>query len=428
MKLAVRWSSINSLLLILMWLACTIFKLQTTSINYWSVFWLFFAALSVMMIVLEKRRGCSKKKNSAAGLLIGLIIWSLVSTLINWISGTDNNYSYTQLITDNFIQLLLPVAVIGALGKRASGEKVLFFYKVLMIGMSIWGIFDYVTRTQLYAPLIKTEQGLHNMNTFFNAAKNIYRLTLIFYHPIYYALLLTLGVIVLLYFPFRNKVVQYFSVCLLGINIILTQTRSAWICVVMCVLLCLVKKWKNNNPFRRIPKKKIVAILFFVVAVFIASMGHSFSQIYSELSNLISERIGSLFLGNGTDIRLANIYVVSNIIVNNPYLLITGGGLMYVVSYLQNHPTLGYWSSALDNQYLTMLINYGIVGLCIYIALLIQFVKSFRRDNGALKDCLNLCLIALMLFSFVFEPIGSNTVFYLYVILISIYSSENVDS
>lgn len=421
----VKGSSISSFLLLLIWVCTVIFKLQTNSTKYWGIFWLLFLCISMILSRTVKKNVTNSKVT--VKLIFSLIIWSLISTFLNWILGTSSNYKYSELLVDNFIQLVLPLICLTQIGKKASGIKFLNWFKLLMIIMSLWGLVDYVTRSQLYAPLIKTEQALYNMNTFFNAAKSSYRLTLVFYHPIYYALLLTICVIILLYFPFKNRAIQYISLCLVGLNIVLTQTRSAWICVIICILLFTYNnKWRNRSSHKPISKKRFqyglitCAILVLVIA---ATMKIS-PSFYSEMAALISERINSLFLGNGTDIRLANFYTAYNMILSAPYLLITGGGLMHASSYLQNHPTLGYWTRAIDNQYLTNVLNYGLIGLSIYLVLFTKFVKGFNKDYNTLSNCLNLCLISIMIFSFVFEPIGSNLVFYLFVILISLSTIE----
>ena len=427
MHIKFKRSNLNSYLLLIIWIFIVIFKLQTNSTKYWSFFWLL--VFGVSGVLNGTKIDLLKKNNAATKYIYFFIIWSLISTFINLILGTNSNYSYSVLLFDNFVQMLLPLVCLDQIGKKASAICFLNCFKILIVAMSLWGVADYVTRSQLYAPLIKTEQALHNMNHFFNAVKSSYRLTLIFYHPIYYALLLTICMSILIFFPFKNKAIQLISLCLVGLNIILTQTRSAWICVAIVVLLFVYRSRRSNPILRKfVSKTKLqYAILTCVIIGFliIITMRTS-SAFYSEIVVLISDRINALFLGDGTDIRLANFIMVGNIILNNPHLLITGGGLMYASSYLQNHPALGYWTKAVDNQYLTNVINYGLIGLGIYLMLLAMFVRGFKKDYNAISSCLNLSLITIMISSFVFESVGSNIIFYLFIILISLSATAEV--
>ncbi|WP_249566767.1 O-antigen ligase family protein [Loigolactobacillus coryniformis] len=292
-------------------------------------------------------------------------------------------------------------------------------------------MFEFITKKQFYIKMITNENALYNFNYYSNIVKASYRLTLLFYHPIYYSVILVVGLFCIVYFPFRNKLVQVVSLLLVLLNLILTQSRTGWVVVGLCGLLYLIK-----HHHIQFTKKKLAAI-YELLTLLLVGIGIFLlvrPEIVSSLVSIVKVRFDQAANGSATDVRFANFIVVKNIIsdLSNLQITIFGGGNMYAISYLQNNPTFGYWNSAIDNSFLTVLLNYGIIGLFLLVIFIFQVIHVFFTKLSPERELSVLIVISIFIASFFFDIIGDNIIYYLLTIFImllpnnKVYESDNL--
>lgn len=422
MKIRLNYKMIYAVLIFGAWIAIIFLKLRTNSSFVFGLFWLLLGGMVLFLNQLIQRKlkfGLIKEQN----VFLIFVMYTVLSTIINRVIGTTNNYQNSELIFDSILQYLLPLLVLYLFSSLPIQSIFFRFYRNFMVICSLMGLFEYLTKIQIYQNLILTERAIYNFENFSNITKSSYRLMMFFYHPIYYGLLLVLALIVLLYIPYKSTIIQFISIILIFINILLTKSRSSWLVAIICFAIFIAKRRKISFTRKRLFSilKVYGLIVFVIIGIKIFK-----PDILVSVSEMVGERIMALSEGNGTDIRIANILIAKNILADNFGILLFGGGNMYAVSYLQNNPTLGYWTSAIDNQYITCILNYGIVGLTLFLYFFYLIIKRFIRQDDIYSMIASLSIIAIMLLALFFEPYGSNIICYIMMIFVSMLSTNSI--
>lgn len=228
-----------------------------------------------------------------------------------------------------------------------------------------------------------------------------FRTTLFFGHPAILAIFIVVGIASLLYFPCKKIGEQYVFLAFMLISLYGTKTRSMWLSVAIIVMLFIVDQISNGKT--KI-KKKTIFSAFLIIAIFFALIITNYSTIINILSEL-ENYLSLMFDSNNTYVsRVVRIKNISNVIQYlkaNPINIFIGKGLGYETLFSKmNGVKLYYgdiWTSGIDNQYVTLVLQTGIWGVCSYIICVISAVVIFMqsKNNNIKLACLYVIIIGL---------------------------------
>ncbi|MFT8900633.1 O-antigen ligase family protein [Liquorilactobacillus nagelii] len=413
MNLKIELVNVYSSLILFAWLLVSVLFLGNYNIIYYLIIWIL---LLLFFLLREKNELAFNKLYifSLKRIMMIFIIYTCLSTMINASMGNFNSLSsYTRLLT-NIVFFVVPyITLYYSIGK----EFRIFFvkgYRSLLLFFSLLGVFEYVTKIQPYTFLIKSQAAIYNFLEYGSVQSSNYRTTLIFYHPNLYSTLLVVYFVFLIYKPFKNNIIQLIGVALFLANIILTQSRTGWISLFLVAILIFLKSFLLNLEIKKMVYKIAKVLIVFLLIFLFFSV---FSKIYQSFSKILYERINDAVSGQAYGARLENWRLLSIAWKSFTNILI-GGGDNYAISLLQEYPSINNWSRAIDNQFLTFLINYGVLGTSIFIYLTLKTLRCFFKSNDDIKSGICLAVFAILISSWTYEFFGLNSVNYLLFILI----------
>jgi len=317
-------------------------------------------------------------------------------------------------------QFVLPIMIALICGMTDIRRQILTLYKWLMTVVAFVGIFEFITQTQPYSFLIHSSSMDYNFQLYSNIKSNEYRMMLIFYHPIYYAVLMSIALLCVFYMPYKNKIVNVSAASIILLNILLTQSRTGWILIAIIIIgYSFTCRIKNCNWFtdkiRFDPKH--AKIVFLLIALVVIGVDFFLkSSITKELRQSMLKRYEAAFVDHKFGARLSNLSLIDSIAEEKGrFFYIFGGGSRYAIHYLQDNPTTGNWTRAIDNQYVTTLIDHGIIGLAMFISILLVAIAGFLKNNAEIdriNDAFYLIIIIFMISALFYDPLNGNIVFY----------------
>lgn len=205
-----------------------------------------------------------------------------------------------------------------------------------------------------------------------------------FLHHIHYGVALALTVILLgqkIYFSKNNLAMKFFMslfILTATTNIFVTGGRTGYITFVLLMLtlsITYLKKWS-------------IAILIVVVLVF--TVAYNFSPVFkgkiiqteNNFSKLLSDKNFNTSLG----IRAGIYYYASDVIKENPFFGVGTGDSMHEI--LEKAPQK--WVAKINavshehNQYLSVLVKLGVVGLFVFFNIYYQIFR-YKQDEKDLR-------------------------------------------
>lgn len=199
----------------------------------------------------------------------------------------------------------------------------------------------------------------------------LYRISSLTTNPNTLGILVTIGILTLVYLNSNNQINKMRYYIFLFINVVslfYTQSRAAIISLIIMLLLFYLMnlKFNNINKFKnKFTRKKIFIIgITFIVVIF---MLFNSSVVQDRLNSGLNSRSESW------------IYLIKNII-KNP-LIGVGFGTSYENILFENNVFIGA-----HNFYLSSLSEIGIIGFCIFIFLWISIIViSFKKHKNTMS-------------------------------------------
>ena len=306
------------------------------------------ALVAILAIVIRRKIEVNTSAAAVAAFTVFLLLTSIFRSLY---LNINNPRDYIEIF--RFIPLLLLLLIQKAIKfDRANLEKIFFWYVSIDFVISIAQFlrFDFINIiTSLYAAGHHAEKSLLISSRALGLSSG----------PGQHGSLITfLFVFFLAGIFFKRSRYNVIGVIIASICILLSQSQTAFIAMVgssISILLYYIFSGKVSQKLKALR-------LWLVMTIASASLIGYFFQELRYLASLVEQ---------GTDrssfqIRLEKAQFVYDGINKVPELLITGYGKDY----------WGSFSAAMDNEYLYVLAVYGIVILCISIA--IVFVYLFR--------------------------------------------------
>ena len=90
------------------------------------------------------------------------------------------------------------------------------------------------------------------------------------------------------------------------------------------------------------------------------------------------------------------------LLFNTGYGKSFGSGNGYAYDFLLTHPIRG-WNGAVDNQYLTVLMDFGLVGIVFLFSLIYYAFKKTISSENEINQLCALCLLAMFISGFFYE-------------------------
>ena len=356
------------------------------------------------------------------------LLYMLCDSCINYLLNPDFYVQpFPKLIFELVFVYLLPLCVSFTFHNCKKKEVFFKLFRNFMICCSFLGIFEYVTKNQFYTSFFKAESILFNFERYGDISLPSYRMFLFFFHPIYYAVLQICGLVCLVYLPLKNKMLHYVACILIILNILLTQSRTGWLLIVLLFFLYFSKYAKYKISIG-ISSKNLFFILFLLCLAAVAIVVFLKSEFYLKLKEMIILRLEAIIVHAEFGARLSNISLIRELAEEKGIkFYLFGGGFRFSISYLQSHPTTMGWVRAIDNEYLTILMDGGIFGLLFLMVFVIScIVQYYKKRVEKSEDIPYLVCILVFIAGLFFEPIGGNIIFYFLMLIIGLMEKSTL--
>ncbi|CUU46364.1 O-antigen ligase family protein [Clostridium beijerinckii] len=241
--------------------------------------------------------------------------------------------------------------------------------------LCVLGLIEFITHNSLFYSITTVDTKDWQLAVF---GTSQFRIFTIFLHPIVYGMFLVILYWVIRNYPIKNYYLNKVFILLIVINLFATQSRSAWIpFVVTNIIDLLVKKNKNNASLNlKIIFRRYIFCCITLMAIIV------FREQIIQAINSIIIRFNLVLDPNSIDgsrtQRLGALQNVCSYILENPMKALLGNGLGYSKIFMINHPVnVGF--NTVDNQYLTSILEAGIVGLSFLIAILCTILINIKK-------------------------------------------------
>lgn len=334
---------------------------------------------SCFILIKDKNLFEMKTKKTTLLFIIMSIVFLLMNILIN------NNFNVDILRVFNIVNIISLLIM-----AKSNDVNMDIFYKVFMIFINIlclFGIYEFIFKYNIFNEYLVVNNGDFvdlSLTTFRN-----YRVFTIYTHPIVFG-----NTLIVAFLICKSKIVNIyircFSYTLIVINILLTKSRSSWIAFFIVVILINFKKIRSSN--RKIKLNKMMLSIFGVI-VFIISYIIFYEQFMSVVS-FIFNRFSELVDGQGSiskDQRLGAIrFILEKISSGHILNLLFGYGIGSSKNLFANVTLLANIATT-DNQFLSIIYDFGIIGFLFFIFISIKVIYVFIKTNSKILS--NSCLI-----------------------------------
>lgn len=100
-----------------------------------------------------------------------------------------------------------------------------------------------------------------------------------------------------------------------------------------------------------------------------------------------------------------------------------GGGATYAIDYLKNYTIRG-WNTAVDNQYLTILMNFGLVGEVLFLYLAYKIATITLKAKNSKIEFWGLTCISMLISTFFYEMLSWTMITMLFTLSVCMLEKE----
>lgn len=405
---------INSNFYIVIYFILMIFMNQSIGLSYINLVSFLFLAVSAKTIKLHK---CIQTK-----IYYIYIAYAIVVTMLNLWNG---NISYYR-ININLIGLLI-MCFTTTMVLAEHSDIDLFCVKIrdfswVFLGC---GILEYITKFNI-------TRFMRNSNYVETYLDGEGRIMSIFYHPLGYATFLIFLFMIIQYYPYNEHRKQIAFNVLLVINLLLTKSRSS---LMILVFIWIIRKFKYLNTLNlSISKKKIRELVFIIALIFIVIF--AFKNKINVVVHSVIRRFLNMGVENKEGIRAVIILNFINYLRSSPIsCILFGNGIGYSYRFMEINPVtyfidgkLNLWTQTTDNTYISMILDFGIIGLIIFIILIVATVKTFFSCKNMKKEMASLILISIFIQLFIMEGLYWPTIMFIFAFSFGVMNKMNNDN
>jgi hypothetical protein len=372
------------------------------------------------------------------------------ATLVNWLIGIWAIFRcYSYISHGQFLEwiwFLLKSIVAGSIVIRAIDSRQ-FFIKIInslvyTAGiLSIFGLIEAIWHFNVFE-LLNNSGAVMNYNPLrfgllriisFHSQTIVYCVYIMFMMSLcFYAITLSCN---------RNKKNAFrFIYILLGINAMMTLSRSAIIVLILCQLLLLYRCGFVKFVTRVAAIAMLGVIVMFVIQLFDSTIAEAVANIFYMFLAVFDDRYTLSIASNfGND----NLYAFGNRFDLYSWVFqsmgdkwLTGYGSSTKFLYVREVTNYGlyFWNATkqgIEVQYLNLLYHYGIIGLvsevAVYLGLLRHcIINKLKSATWESKLSFNFVCLAVFLFYFIqFFAVNSSSEYLMFYVLIFLLLAYN---
>ena len=329
----------------------------------------------------------------------------MLITVFNYIEGVASVTTVYRLIT--FWLLYFIGIVIANFGPDEYLGKLYFSVYRVGIIFVIYGLIEWIRKDNYLMPY------LSQFYTYSTVGTSSYRISSVFVHPIVYANILLIMLIVNIYRNCTYKS-RYAGYLILIVSLFATSTRGAWILAAQILLIELIDNYRTKISRQTFIATALTFVIVLVGAfksnLFIAAIIERFTQLSGSYS--LSYRLGII----------TNYFKA--IFSSNVFNIIFGHGYFSARNSLEEISSVNINVDSLDNQFVSLLYDGGLLIFTTLIILLIYCLIFFLKSNSKIDKMLLLMIIISMEEMFFYENINWQVSVIFLIVPIAIYFSR----
>lgn len=351
-----------------------------------------------IIFLLEISIGClywlwttNKKERVSQNILIyfSLIIYKIAITLM----ATDTMGTVKSILYKELGMLFLCYFLIWG----CSGITIIKRIRDFGLCNAILGCYEFVTHTHIFTRYITVESRFYNqsLGTFKT------RVQTVFMHPTICGVFMMISWLCILFLPYKKTWVNYLAkvfilLCLLG-----TQSRSTWVAFVMINILYAWKKYRIKKIQIKREQLLQIGIVIIVALIIVVFFNEYLIKVGYVIINRWRDGMNSNNASNYNRVTMIKMGIQEwkHIKIGRK---IFGSGNGYAYQFLLCHPIRG-WNGAVDNQYLTILLDFGLVGIILFISLIYYVFKQAVGSDDRINQLCSLCLLSMFMSGFFYE-------------------------
>ena len=346
-------------------------------------------------------------RNSHKIVLEKVDICFYILTLIIFLSVYQDLTSFSKLIY--FFSAVYVSYIIGRItGLNTPTKRVVFFVEITTLVQVLLVLYS-VFISPFGFEGVEGRDLFRSFNNKIDGVEFSTRVTGTIGHPVVLASFLTPGAVAFLIksiAPGKHRLLNLFFFLITFYVIFLTSSRGTW-ATLLILIVYLSLKYKLF--------KKVINVVIFTILISYILLGPFFEYIIGRLS-LTTMSDGSV------SHRLYMYYWSINQFINNPTLLLTGGGIGSVYSLLKSNPPPDHFL-VVDNIYLTLFVETGLIGLVSFL-LIILFVLRIKPISDELFT-IKIMIIALMINGLTYDSFYWEQISIVFWVLVGFLISNN---
>ena len=345
----------------------------------------------LILVALFLRRSNEKTLSYAFNIYMLFIISRLAQSyyLTGGIEGEAKVIVYRELGTAVFLSLIV-----------VSDSKEKFYLLLRNVGIfnAFAGSVEFFTQSCWFSRFITVANHQYMLQ---NAGTERWRVRTMFLHPLVCAVFTLVTWVLLIYMPCRNKWIQFFSQIAVIICMIGTKARSSWISLaIVSIMIFFVRQIKGKRELSRgtIYRLGLAAIAIILLVVFFDD------SIFSLLEVVINRLVSAMSIkdvGHYNRVTMIRFGLTefNKAPIKNKLL---GFGTDYAINMLKAHPIRG-WNKAVDNTYVTLLLNYGLLGLIMHLSVLFFSIRNMFKTKSIISEMCSIGVVSIFISAFFYE-------------------------
>ena len=298
-----------------------------------------------------------------------------------------------------YLEVVLCIYFFFLIDKETLG-KIIYALRNIGVILSLFGCIEFALKDSFFIRLIGVSTKVMSTESI---GTTRFRVRTIFLQPMPCATIEVFFWILLIFFPYRNRLFNALGKGLIFVCLIGTQTRSSWLAFIFINLVIYLEKSTTTIRIQRnfIRLLPLLAILFVIVCV-----------LNIETIKSISELVSKRWL-EGTDVNSATFYnrftqVRRSVSIWNNGTVIDklfGKGHGYLLGYLRMHPIRGF-TVAVDMQFAAILVDCGLLGVLLIFLVFVQSGIAYFSGTDLMSKACAAGVINILISGFFYEILG----------------------
>lgn len=366
-----------------------------------------------MMLLVGKRLLHDKMKNYFFDNAFLKIVFFIVIYMSIFMFTKENIFTFLKFYLITFLIILFLYFSFSKYGE-SSVEKIYMGLMFILNLLAILNIYQMIFKR----PILINYLNLLENSYSYNFGTSLYRTFSVFGHPIIAGIFFSALFFINHYL--MNSNIKYLLQIIVLMNIYSTMSRSSWIAFLMGLVILIGFRFSSLNGKTSIMKKNVTykRLVYILISFLIIGIGLLMITPYlSGFMTQIVSRFGDSISKNSTDYsnlqRTETIkLVVRHMLKSNFINLIFGNGFNTSSSFMVANPIFIKGFSSTDNTYLSILFEYGLLGVLFLLYLIIKLIYKFFTisKTNRIYELSFICTVVISVNAFFFEISGWPTV------------------